>query len=80
MSESVIFNTPILIVLYGIALAVTLFAKLNRTGAVLTWAGAFMVAGASALSLIMGAGLTETAAVVCLFLAIHLIRPKGGTK
>ena len=76
MSESVIFNSPILIVLYGIALAVTLFEKRNRTNAVLSWAAAILVLGTSGFAMILGASYLETAAVVVLFLMIQLMRPK----
>ena len=79
MSESVIFNSPILIVLYGIALAVTLFEKVNRTGAVSAWIAAMLVVGASTLSVIMGASLVETAAIIVLFIIINLIKKKGET-
>ena len=77
MSESVILQTPILIVLYSIALALTLFEKLTGKGAFLPWAAAILVAGTSAYSVLLGAGLRETAAVVVLFVIISLIRPKG---
>ena len=78
MSESVIFSTPILIILSGAALAVTLFEKLRRTGAVLEWAAAVLVVVASAFSVLLGASLRETAAVVVLFIILHLVGPKGG--
>lgn len=76
MSESIILSSPLLIALYGAALVLTLFGKLKRTGAVLPWVSAALVAGTSALSVLMGASLRETAAVIVLFILIHLIGPK----
>ena len=78
MDESVILNSPILIALYGIALAVTVFAKIKKAGAFWAWAAAIIVMGTSALALVFGAGLVETATVIVIFIIINIIRPKEG--
>ena len=72
MSESVILSSPILIILFGAALAVTLFEKWYRKSAFLEWTAAILAAGASAASLILGAGLRETAAAIVLLILINL--------
>ena len=74
MSESVIFNSPILLVLYGISLALVLFNMKNRTGAVLTYVSAALTIGASAYALLLGASLWETAIVMVVFLLINVIK------
>lgn len=77
MRDSVIFNSPILIVLYGIALTISLSEKRNKESAVLAWVAAFLIVGTSGLSVILGASLLETAAVIVLFIIIQLIKLKG---
>ena len=77
MSESVILHTPLLLALYGAALALTLLEKRLRAGAVLPWAAAILAAVASALSVILGAGLRETAAAAVLLVIVNLTKPKG---
>ena len=74
MSESVIFNSPILLVLYGIALALVLFNLKNRTGAVLTYVSAALVVGTSAYAILLGASLWETAIVIVIFLLINVFK------
>ena len=74
MSESVIFNSPILLVLYGIALALVLFNLKNRTGAVLTYVSAALVVCSSAYALLLGASLWETAVVIVVFLLINVFK------
>lgn len=76
MSESVIFGSPILMVLYGLALAVTIFEKVKRTGAVLPWIAAIIVMVTSGLAIVMGASLQETAAVIVLFIIVNLMKLK----
>lgn len=80
MSESVIFSSPILLILYGVALVITLFERRKRTGAVLPWVAAILVMGTSGLAVVMGASLLETAAVIVVFIIVHLIRPKEGNE
>ena len=80
MSESVIFTSPMLLALYGIALAITLFEKWRRTGAVLPWMAAIIVMAASGLAVIMGASLMETAAVIVVFIIVNLIGMREGKK
>ncbi len=77
MSESVIFNSPILLALYGIALVLIVYDLRNRTGAVLPYLSAAIVLGTSAYALIIGASLFETAAVICIFILINLYKIRG---
>ena len=74
MSESVIFNSPILLVLYGISLALVLFNMKNRAGAVLTYVSAALTVCSSAYALLLGANLWETAIVIVIFLLINVIK------
>ena len=78
MQHSIIFTSPLLMILYGVALAITLFEKRMRTGAVLPWIAAILVMTASGLMLILGASLMETASAIVLFLIISLIGQKEG--
>ena len=80
MSESVILVSPLLIALYGVALALTLIEKRLRTGAVLPWAAAILVMVTAGLSLVMGASLKETAAVIVLFIIVNLTGLKEGKR
>ena len=78
MSESVILVSPLLIALYGLALVLTLIEKRLRTGSVLPWAAAILVMVTAGLSLVMGASLRETAAVIVLFIIVNLTGLKEG--
>lgn len=78
MSESVIFNSPILLVLYGISLALVLFNMKNRTGAVLTYVSSALTVCSSAYALLLGANLWETAIVIVIFLLINVIKVGEG--
>ena len=78
MQHSIIFTSPLLMILYGVALVITLLEKRMRTGAVLPWIAAILVMTASGLMLILGASLMETASAIVLFLIISLIGQKEG--
>lgn len=80
MSESVILVSPLLIALYGLALVLTLVEKRLRTGGVLPWAAAILVMVTAGLSLVMGASLRETAAVIVLFIIVNLTGLKEGKR
>ena len=77
MSESIIFNSPILLALYGIALVLVVYDLRNRSGAILPYLSAAIVMGTSAYALIIGASLFETAAVICIFILINLYKIRG---
>ena len=77
MSESIIFNSPIILVLYGVALLLLVYDLRNRTGAVLPYLSAAIVMGTSAYALVIGALLFETAAVICIFILINLYKIRG---
>ena len=72
MSESVIIHTPLLLILYGLALALNLFDLVKRTGFLLPVLSAFIAVGASALALLYGASLYETGTVLLIFILINL--------
>ena len=76
MSGSVILNSPIMLILYGIALALCLFDIRKKTGFLLPFLSALIVVGTSAYALLSGAGLFETASVIAVFLLLNL--PKKG--
>lgn len=78
MLDSVIFSSPSLIALYGIALVITLFEKWQRAGAVLPWAAVILVMVTSGVALIMGASLLETATVIVGFLIVNLAGQREG--
>lgn len=80
MSESVILVSPLLIALYGLALVLTLVEKRLRTGSVLPWVAAILVMVTAGLSLVMGASLRETAAVIVLFIIVNLTGLKEGKR
>ena len=77
MSESIIFNSPILLALYGIALVLVVYDLRNRSGAILPYLSAAIVVATSAYALILGAGLIETAAVMTAFLIVNLAGIRG---
>ena len=72
MSESVIIHTPLLLILYGLALALNLFDLVKRTGFLLPVLSAFIAVGASALALLSGASLYETGTVLLIFILVNL--------
>ena len=75
---SVILNSPILIFLYGAALALHVFLYLKRIEGLAVFLSAFLVVVVSALGILMGVSLTEAAAALSVFLIIMLLKEKGG--
>ena len=68
MGESVILNTPLLWILFGIALILCLFDKTYRaTNGIFTAASAVVTVATSAVALILGAGTGEIITVLLLF-------------
>ena len=72
MSESVILSSPLLLVLYGIALGLTVYDNLKKTGMILPVLSAFIAVGASVYALLSGASLYEVAAAVSIILIVLL--------
>ena len=73
MNESVILGNPLLLVLYGLALAISVYDKWKPTGIILPVLSALIVVGTSAYAILLGASLFETAAAVMVFLFVQLI-------
>ena len=73
MAESVILTTPLLWLLYGIALTLCLYDKSQRaTGGIFTAVSAVLTIVACAVSLILGAGMSEVITVLLVFLLLGL--------
>ena len=73
MDNFVVFNHPLILVLYGIALALALFELFSKlTGYVLPIISFAIVVGASIYGLLVGAGLLEIAIYLAIFLLINL--------
>lgn len=73
MGESTILNTPVLLLLFGIALGLCLFDKAYRnTKGWFTLASAVLAVGTTAYALLLGAGMEEAATVLLLFLCLTL--------
>lgn len=73
MAESVIFQLPLAVVLYGAALFFCLFErKYHGTRGVFFLLSAGLALGASAYALVLGAGLWETAAALMVFLLLNM--------
>ena len=73
MENLVIFNSPILLCLYGLALALALFELFSKTtGYVLPIISFAIVIGASIYGLLIGAGLFEVIIVLFVFLLINM--------
>ena len=73
MGESVIFSSPVLLLLFGAALGLWLFDKLRKVGkgwpSVLS---AVLAVGVTAYALILGAGTGEALTALLLFLCLNL--------
>ena len=73
MENLVILNNPLLLVLYGLALACMLFELFTKlTGYVLPLIAFAIAVGASIYALILGAQLLEVTIVLLVFLLINL--------
>lgn len=71
--DSVIFQSPLVLFLYGIALFLNLFDRHYRAGkGWMTILSAFFAVGATAYALIIGAGLWECATVLLIFLLLNM--------
>ena len=73
MENLVILNTPLLLVLYGLALVLVLFELFSKlTGYVLPIIAFVIVVGTTIYALLLGAQLLEVAIFVTIFLLINL--------
>ena len=73
MNESVILQTPLALVLFGIALALCLFDRhYKATGGVVTLISTALAVGATVYALLMGASLVECATVLMVFLLANM--------
>lgn len=71
--DSVIFQSPLALFLYGAALFLNLFDRHYRTGrGYLTLVAAFLAVGATAYALVLGAGLRECVTVLLVFLLLNM--------
>ena len=73
MGESIILSTPLLWVIFGIALALCLYDKASRaTGGLFTAASAVVAVAGCAVALILGAGTGEVISVLLAFLLLGM--------
>lgn len=72
MEDSVIFNTPALLILFGAAVVLAAAGLIKRTGYLLPIASAVVAASACSYSLLLGAELREVLVFVLLLLAMYL--------
>lgn len=71
--DSVMFQSPLVLFLYGIALFLNLFDRHYRASkGWMTVASAFFAVGATAYALIIGASLWECAMVLLVFLLLNM--------
>ena len=71
--DSVILQTPLALVLYGIALALCLFDRhYKATGGIATMISTALAVGATVYALVMGATLVECATVLMVFLLANM--------
>ena len=80
MSESVIFNTPILLIGYALALGLCILSIKGRIGGyVIPILSAFTCVVTTTYALLKGAGLYEVSMAVMIFLFLNLVvYRKGG--
>lgn len=82
MESSVIFNEPLLLILLGIALFLSVFdIKRKSSGYVLPLLSILITLCTLAYAMLLGASLYETATVLMIFAAINLLsfgKQKGG--
>ena len=71
--ESVIMQSPLTMILYGLALFLNLFDRYYKmTRGVMTLVSAAVCVGATAYALVIGAALFECAAVLLVFLLLNM--------
>lgn len=73
MGESVILSTPVLLLIFGLALGLNLFDCHYRAGmGVLTLISALVAVGGCAYAFLLGAGMGEVITALLLFLCLNL--------
>ena len=73
MDNLVIFNSPLILCLYGLALALALFELFSKTtGYILPIISFAIVIGATIYGLLIGAGLFEVIIILLVFLLINM--------
>lgn len=72
MEDSVIFNTPVLLILFGAAVVLAAAGLIKRTDYLLPIASAVFAAAACIYSLLLGAELREVLVFILLLLAMYL--------
>ena len=73
MMESVILQTPLALVFYGLALGLCLFDRhYKATNGVLTMISTALAVGATAYAILMGATLVECATVLMVFMLLNM--------
>ena len=72
MNESMILSSPLILCLYGVALAMCAVGLFIKRSAVLLFVSALIAAGTSVYALLSGASYYETAAAVGVFLLLNL--------
>ena len=71
--DSVIFSSPLVLILYGVGLFLNLFDRHYKASrGWMTLVAAFFAVGASAYALILGASLRECAGVLTVFLLLNM--------
>lgn len=71
--ESVILQTPLVLVLYGVALSLCLFDRhYKATKGILTMVSTAATIGATVYAILMGASLVECATVLMVFLLANM--------
>ena len=78
MEESVIFNSPGLLLLYCLALVFLALAFILKSRYVFSVLSLLTSVGTTAYALLLGSTLWEAATVMMVFWAIHMVFYKGG--
>lgn len=71
--ESVIFSSPLLLILYGVAIFFCIFDLIKRaSGYIFPVISAIIFVGTTVYAFLLGAGYVEVGVVVLIFLALNL--------
>ena len=71
--ESIILNSPLLLLLYGAAILMCIFDFIKRNlGYIFPMLSAVIFVGATIYALLLGAGYVEISNVILIFLALNL--------
>lgn len=82
--ESIIFASPVLLIMYGVAILICIFDLIKRaSGYVFPILSAAIFVGATVYAFLLGASYEEVGIVILVFLALNLVsymRHKGDNK